>query len=118
MQAETLEGLFSHPGFISIFITILATVANILIGVSILPQDKRKRGHRLHQGVYWGVVTSYALFLWVTHRMMGNGWFNYAVLLYFLLIVPMTRKVNITLHAVLSSIGLVLLVGVATFSVL
>jgi hypothetical protein len=36
-------------------------VANILIGVSILPEDKRKRSYRLHRVVYlaWWQATSY-----------------------------------------------------------
>ena len=49
---------------------------------------------------------------------MGNGWFNYAVLAYFLFVVPVTRRIDITLHAILASVGLVLLVVIATISVL
>jgi hypothetical protein len=47
-----------------------------------------------------------------------NGWPNYAVLAYFLFVVPVARRINVTLHAVLASVGLVLLVGIATFCVL
>jgi O-antigen ligase len=117
MQVATLEEIFTHSGFICIFLSILITVANILIGVSILPEDKRKRGYRLHRVVYLAVVVSYVMFLWVTHSLAGNGWMNYAVLIYFIFVIPMTRKVNVTTHAVLSSLGLVLLVGVGAFGV-
>lgn len=120
MQAATLEGIFTHPGFIFIFLTILICIANILVGVSIQPKDKDKRekGHHLHRILYGAVLTSYVLFLWAMHSLAGNGWVNYAVLAYFLFVIPITRKVNITLHAVLASIGLVLLVCIATFNVL
>ena len=117
MQVATLGEIFAHPGFICIFLSILITVANILIGVSILPEDKRKRSYRLHRVVYLAVVASYITFLWVTHSLAGNGWLNYVVLIYFIFVIPMTRKINVTTHAVLSSFGLVLLVGVGAFGV-
>lgn len=118
MQATTLEGLFSHPSFLLILLTILITIGNILIGVSILPQDKRKKGYRVHRLVYGAVVVSYSMFLLVTHTLVGDAWLNYAVLAYFLIVIPVSRRMNITLHAVLASVGLVLLVAVAAFSVL
>jgi len=39
MQATTLKGLFLDPSFIIILFVILGTIVNILIGVSILPED-------------------------------------------------------------------------------
>ena len=117
MQVATLGEIFAHPGFICIFLSILITAANILVGVSILPEDKRKRSYRLHRVVYLAVVASYIMFLCVTYSLAGNGWLNYAVLAYFIFVIPMTRKINVTTHAVLSSFGLVLLVGVGAFGV-
>jgi len=118
MQATTLEGVFGNPSFILIFLTILIATANILVGVSILPQDKRQKGYKLHSIIYYAVVICYCVFLWVTHSQSLNGWPNYAVLAYFLFVVPVARRINVTLHAVLASVGLVLLVGIATFCVL
>tara|TARA_B100001105_G_C22024885_1_gene287295 strand:+ start:59 stop:415 length:357 start_codon:yes stop_codon:yes gene_type:complete len=118
MQAATLEGIFLDPNFIFIFLTILVTIVNILIGVSLLPQDKRKKGLKVHRLTYYAVVICYSMFLWVSHSVTKNSWLNYAVLTYFLFVIPITRRINITLHAVLASVGLVLLVGVASFSVL
>jgi hypothetical protein len=37
---------------------------------------------------------------------------------FFLIVIPLSRKWNVTAHAIIASIGLVLLVGVATFSIL
>ena len=118
MQAATLEGIFLDPNFIFIFLTILVTIVNILIGVSLLPQGKRKKGLKFHRLTYYAVVICYTMFLWVSHSVTKNSWLNYAVLTYFLFVIPITRRINITLHAVLASVGLVLLVGVASFGVL
>ena len=118
MQATTLKGLFLDPSFIIIMFVILGTIANILIGVSILPEDKRKKGFKAHRLTFYFVVLSYVMFLWVSHSPIKNEWFKYVVLVYFLLVIPITRRINITFHAILASLGLILLVGVASFSVL
>ena len=118
MQKATLEGLFLDPSFIIILFVILGTVANILVGVSILPQDKRKKYFKTHRLIFYFVIFFYGIFLWVSHSDSKNEWFKYAVLAYILFVIPITRRINITFHAILASLGLILLVGIATFNVL
>ena len=118
MQVTTLADLFNYPGFIFILLTVLFVIANILIGVSIIPQDKRKKGYKIHRFIYYAVLICYIIFLWVMYPRSKNEWLNYSVLAYFLFAIPITRKINVTLHAVIASVGLVLLIAVATFNVL
>ena len=118
MQIRTLGDLFTHPSFQTLFLAILIVFANIIIGVSMLPGDRRKRWYRLHRYVYVAAVAALGLFLYVNHQLLGNDLFTYIVAGYFLTLVPLSRKMNVTLHAVIASVGLVLLIGVATLSVL
>jgi hypothetical protein len=118
MQATSLSDIFSHPSFLTILATILIVIANIMIGVSMLPKDIRQKRYKLHRNVYWVSLVSLGAFLVVTHRLLGNSLFNYFVMVYFLVVIPLSRKWNVTAHAIIASIGLVLLVGVATFSIL
>ena len=118
MQATSLGDVFSHPSFLSILATILIVIANIMIGVSMLPKDARKKRYTLHRVLFGATLVSLGAFLFITHRLMGNSPFNYVVLIYFLTAIPLSRKWNVTLHAILSSIGLVLLVGIGAFSIL
>jgi len=118
MQATSLGEIFSHPSFLTILATILIVIANIMIGVSMLPKDKRQKRYKLHRIVYGATIIFFAVFLFVTHRLLSNSLFNYFVMAYFLIVIPLSRKWNVTAHAIVSSIGLVLLVGVATFSVI
>ena len=118
MQVTTLAGLFGYPSFIFIMFAILIVIANILVGVSIIPQDKRKKGYKVHRIIYCAVVICYGIFLWTMYSAAKNEWLNYVVLAYLLFAIPITRRVNITLHAVIASVGLVLVIAVATFSVL
>ena len=118
MQATSLSEVFSHPSFLTILATILIVIANIMIGVSMLPKDKRQKRYKIHRIVYGAVIVCFAVFLIVTHRLLGNSLFNYFVMAYFLTIIPLSRKWNVTAHAIVSSVGLVLLVGIAAFSIL
>ena len=118
MQFSTLEELFSHPSFISILFAILVVIGNIMIGVSILPKDRRKRGYKFHRWVYLLSVCVYIYFLIANHYLLGDFLLAWFVLLYFLIVIPLSRKLNITLHAIMASVGLVLLILVAAFNVL
>jgi len=118
MQATSLSEVFSHPSFLTILATILIVIANIMIGVSMLPKDVRKKRYKLHRAVYGVVLISLGIFLAVTHRLLDNSWFNYFVMVYFLTVIPLSRRWNVTAHAIVSSVGLVLLVGIAAFSIL
>ena len=118
MKVTTLSGLFGHPSFIFIMLTTLAIIANILVGVRIISRDKRQKGYKIHRIIYYVVVIFYSIFLWVTYSFAKNGWLNYLVLAYILFAIPITRRINITLHAVIASVGLILVIAVATFSVL
>lgn len=118
MQATSLSDIFSHPSFLTILATILIVIANIMIGVSMLPRDVRQKRYKLHRIVYGAVIISFGVFLFVTHRSLGNSIFNYFVMGYFLTVIPLSRKWNVTAHAIISSVGLVLLVGIAAFSIL
>lgn len=118
MPPTTLEDLFSSPGFLAIFFTILLTVANIMVGVSILPSDKRARGYRLHRLLFGAVIAGYALFLFHLYQIERTSVLAYLVFAYLLVAVPFTRRINETLHAIIASVGLVLITAIAAFNLL
>jgi len=117
MQPTSLGDLFGHPVFLTLLCTVLFVIANIMVGVSMLPRDSRRKLYPLHRSVYVLVVISYGTFLAVNHSVSSNSVFHYGVFAYFLIVVPLTRRVHVTLHAVLASVGLVLLGVVAAVSI-
>ncbi len=118
MPPATLEELFSSPGFLAIFLAILFTIANIMVGVSILPQDHREKGYRIHRILFGAVILSYVLFLFHLQQISQTSIFAYIVFTYLLFVVPVTRRLNVTLHAVIASLGLVLITLVAVFNLM
>lgn len=117
MQASTLGEFFSYPNVLVLFLTILACIANVFIGVSILPRDKRKKGYLAHKIGFWVVLALYGVFLFYNHRLLKNNYFDWFVFFYFAVVVQWSRKINVTLHAVIASLGLVMLMIVICFSV-
>ena len=114
MQASTLEEFFSQTNVLLLFFTLLACVINVFIGVSIFPKDKRRKGYKVHRRIFWAVVLFYGSFL-ISNRSQ-NSWFEYFVMFYFLGIVQWSRRVNVTLHAVIASLGMVFLGSIFAFS--
>lgn len=110
MLPTTLEGLFLNPGFLAIFFAVLTTIGNIMVGVSMLPQDKRRKRYKLHLYVFFAVLACYLYFLAWNYFVYGNNpLLNYAVLIYFAVIIPLSRRANVTTHAIIASVGLVLM---------
>ncbi|MBC8286743.1 MAG: hypothetical protein H8E42_04630 [Nitrospinae bacterium] len=118
MPPTTLDELFSSAGFLAIFFTILLTIANIMVGVSILPSDQREKGYRLHRLLYGAVIAGYSLFVFYLYQIERTSVFAYIVFAYFLFAVPFTRRINVTLHAVIASVGLVLITVVAVINLI
>jgi len=115
---SNLEDLIGHPLFLFLIASLLLTIANVMVGVSILPRDRRKRGYWLHRGLYALTVAAYLAFLWVERGLRPIPAYDYFVLGYFLTVIPFSRRASEKAHAILSSIGLVLLGGVAAFSLI
>ena len=86
-----------------------------MVGVSILPSDQREKGYRLHRILFGAVVLSYALFLLYLYQIEKNSIFANIIFAYLLIAVPFSRRLHVTLHAVISSVGLVLITAVAAF---
>jgi len=79
-----------------------------------LPSDNRRQRYRLHKIIYAAVLASFFLFLVLKYFNSQNSILSYTVFGYILLVVPISKRLNVTLHAVISSIALVL-VGLVSF---
>ena len=115
MPPTTLEGLFASSSFLTIFFAFLLTIVNVMVGVSMLPSDNRKKRYLLHRVVYGAIILSFTLFLIQKYFESENSILNYTIFLYMVLIVPLSRRLNVTLHAIISSIALVL-IGLVSFT--
>ena len=89
-----------------------------MVGVSILPHDQREKGYRIHRILFGAVIISYTLFLFHLYQIGQISIFANIVFGYLLIVVPFSRRLNVTLHAVIASVGLVLISMVAVFNLI
>ena len=109
MPSASLSDLFSLPAFSCLFLVFLIALVNVFVGINVHPQNKQQK--HLHRYLYYAVLAGYLIFLGINYSQ--SNWVEYAVLFYFLTVVPLVKGINVTLHAILSSIGLVMLVVMA-----
>ncbi|MCA9484622.1 MAG: hypothetical protein KC553_12890 [Nitrospina sp.] len=117
MQPQTLGELFGDPGFLALFFSILLVIGNIMVGVGMLPGDRRRKFYKAHRLVYFLVMVTFSVYLWLAWREDKANLVHYFVYGYFLTAIPFTRRIHETLHAVLASVGLVLLVVLVAFGI-
>ncbi len=83
-----------------------------------LPEDKRRKRYKLHLYVFFAVLVCILGFLIWNYIVHGkNLLFNYAVFLYFAVVIPLSRRTSVTAHAIIASVGLVLLTVTAFLQV-
>lgn len=117
MQPHTLGELFGDPGFLALFFSILLVIGNIMIGVGMLPGDRRRKFYKAHRLVYFLVMAMFSTYLWMIWQEGRANLIHFMVYGYFLTAIPFTRRIHETLHAVLASVGLVLLVILVVFAI-
>ena len=88
-----------------------------MVGVGMLPGDKRRKFFKAHRLVYFLVMVSFSIFLLLAWQEGKANLVHFFVYGYFLVAIPFTRKIHETLHAVLASVGLVLLVILVVFAI-
>ena len=113
MQYATLNELFSRPVFLCLFLAIIVALLNVVVGTTVQARNKRLKD--LHRYLYYAVTAGYLLFLVFNYSQ--NNWIEYAVMLYLLIVVPWIRGITVTHHAILSSLGLILLLLIALRSI-
>lgn len=105
MPTASLSDLFSLPAFSCLFLVFLIALANVFVGINVHPQNKRQKN--LHRYLYYAVMAGYIVFLGINYSQ--SNWVEYAVLLYLLTAVPWSKGINVAQHAILSSLGLIML---------
>ena len=93
-----------------LFWVIMATALHILnsiLGIAIIFR-KISLG-RVHLWAYLGVLVCLLFFFAENQEARGNGFVEWFVLVYFLMLIPLSRQWDILIHALTSTVGLTLL---------
>ena len=109
MATELFPQLSDSPSLIWLLPAIGFHVVNIFMGVFMAFQKKTPAIVRVHSFLYYGVLLSLVNFLIMNQVHGENTIWDYLVFVYFITVVPISKRWDVMIHAFVSLIGLTLL---------
>jgi len=106
---ELFEQVRASPSLIWVAAAICLHIMNVFLGLAMAFQKKTKSMIRVHAVLYAAVLASLIAYLVLNGTHGDNSLLDYGVGLYFITLVPLSRKWDVVVHAFITVIGLVLL---------
>ncbi|MEE9259110.1 MAG: hypothetical protein V3U37_06170 [Nitrospinaceae bacterium] len=99
-SSPSLPWVFAAAGF---------HIVNVFLGAFIAFMKAGKPPRNIHRYLYYSILTCLACFLIMNQIHSLNGIWEYLVILYFITVIPFSKRWDILLHAFFAVIGLILL---------
>ena len=109
MFANVFPQVSDSPSLIWVITAIIFNIANVFLGLYMAFFKKEKRFIRAHLYLYVGIVVCLVFFLVMNGVHSENSIWEYLIGLYFITLVPMSRKWDILIHALVAIVGLTFL---------
>ena len=109
MFADVFPQVSESPSLIWVIAAILFNIANVFLGLYMTFFKKEKRLIRMHLYLYIAIVTCLVFFLIMNGVRSENTIWEYLIGLYFITLVPISRKWDVLIHALVTIVGLTLL---------
>ncbi|MDH3257351.1 MAG: hypothetical protein OEM27_07020 [Nitrospinota bacterium] len=109
MFASVFPQVSESPSLIWVIAAIIFNIVNVFLGLYMAFFKKEPRLIRTHLYLYIAILTCLILFLVMNGVHSENTIWEYLIGLYFITLVPLSRKWDILIHALISIVGLTLL---------
>ena len=109
MFANVFPQVSDSPSLIWVIAAIIFNIGNVFLGLYMTFFKKEPRLIRTHLYLYITIVVCLILFLVMNGVHSENTIWEYLIGLYFITLVPMSRKWDVLIHALVSIVGLTLL---------
>lgn len=104
-----LDQVQASPSLVWVAATICLHIINVFVGLAMGFQKKTPGLVRAHLAIYIGVLAGLATYLVINGTHSENSVWDYLVAVYFITIIPLSRKWDVVLHAGVTVMGLILL---------
>ena len=104
-----LDQVQASPSLVWVAATICLHIINVFLGLAMGFQKKTPGMVRAHLMVYIGVLAGLGSYLVINGIHSENSVWDYLVALYFITLIPLSRKWDVVLHAGVTVLGLILL---------
>ncbi|MFQ5481109.1 MAG: hypothetical protein ACE5ER_00010 [Nitrospinaceae bacterium] len=109
MFTEVFPQVSASPSLIWVVAAIGLHLVNTFLGLYMVFRRKTPRLIRIHLMVFAGVLVSLAMFLILNGVHGENTVWDYAIAIYFITLLPLSAKWDVTVHGVAAVTGLTLL---------
>ena len=101
--------ILASPSLVWVLTAIGFYLINIFMGLFIAFQKNTAQNLRIHKLMYYSITFSLVYFLIMNQTHHENTWIDYMVVFYVVVIVPLSKRWDILLHALIATVGLTLL---------
>ena len=101
--------ILASPSLVWVLAAIGFYLFNILIGLFIAFQKKTAQNLRIHALMYYAIAFSLICFLIMNQTHHENTLIDYIVVFYVAAIVPLSKRWDVLVHALIAAVGLTLL---------
>ena len=109
MFADVFPQVSASPSLIWVVAAIIFNIVNVFLGLYMAFFKKVPGLIRAHLYLYITIVTCLALYLVMNGVHSENSIWEYLIGLYFITLVPMSRKWDVMIHALIAIVGLIFL---------
>lgn len=109
MGSTLVPKIVSSPSLVWIVAAMGFYLINIFLGLFIAFQKKTPQNLKIHKYLFYSIAFCLMYYLIMNQTHHENTWLDYIVCLYFITIVPLSKRWDVLLHALVAVIGLILL---------
>ena len=109
MFAEAFPQISGSPSLVWVVSAICFQMINVLLGAFMAFQHKSPVLIRAHRFLYFAVLFSLGFFLVMNGVHLGNSIWDYLVFIYFITVIPLSKKWDVLAHAFFALMGLTFL---------
>lgn len=109
MFASVFPQVGSSPSLVWVVTAMGLNIVNLFIGLGMALQNKKKTWLRTHLVMYISILVCLTLYLVMHGIHSENSVWDYAICLYFITLVPISRKWDVMYHGLVTVLGLILL---------
>ena len=109
MDATLIPKITSSPSLIWIVSAIGFYIINIFLGLFMAFRKRTAQSLKIHRFLFYTIVFCLGYYLLMNQVHDENSWLDYLICLYFITLVPYSKRWDILVHAFVAVVGLTLL---------
>ena len=109
MFSEAFPQVSASPSLIWVVSAICFQIINVLLGAFMAFQRKGPGLISAHRFLYCAIIFCLSMFLIMNQVHLGNSVWDYLVFIYFITVIPLSKKWDVLAHAFIALMGLTFL---------